>query len=150
MIVADGSAIVTAATDPTERGSRIRARLAREGPVAAPHLVDAEIGQGIRGLALRGVITLTDAERSRASAELLVTARFAHRPYGARAWELRDNVSFYDGLYVARWPSTSTRRCSPPIASSPAQPAHVAQSNSRDPDRSSSHSGRSANEWTRS
>jgi len=67
VIVADGSAIVTAATDPTERGSRIRARLAREGPVAAPHLVDAEIGQGIRGLALRGVITLTDAERSRAS-----------------------------------------------------------------------------------
>lgn len=101
MIVADGSAIVTAATDPTQRGSRIRARLARGGPVAAPHLVDAEIGQGIRGLALRGVITLTDAERSRASAELLVTARFAHRPYGARAWQLRDNVSFYDGLYVA-------------------------------------------------
>ncbi len=101
MIVADGSAIVTAATDPTERGSRIRARLAREGPVAAPYLIDAEIGQGIRGLALRGVITLPEAERSRASAELLVTARFAHRPYGARAWELRDNVSFYDGLYVA-------------------------------------------------
>ena len=101
MIVADGSAIVMAATDPTERGSRIRARLAGEGPVAAPYLIDAEIGQGIRGLALRGVITLPDAERSRASAELLVTARFAHRPYGARAWELRDNVSFYDGLYVA-------------------------------------------------
>ena len=27
--------------------------------------------------------------------------RFPHPPLRPRAWELRDNVSFYDGLYVA-------------------------------------------------
>lgn len=36
-----------------------------------------------------------------AAARDLVVDRFAHHPLTARAWELRYNVSFYDGLYVA-------------------------------------------------
>lgn len=101
MIVADGSAIVVAAVDATERGASVRARLARSGPVAAPHLVDAEIGQGLRGLVLRSQLAPDDAERTLAVVGGLVTRRYAHRPLATRAWQLRDNVSFYDGLYVA-------------------------------------------------
>lgn len=101
MIVADGSAVIIAATDTTDRGIRVRARLRSAAPVAAPHLVDAEIGQGIRSLLLRAELSLDRAERSLRSAERMVNRRFTQRQFRPRAWELRDNVSFYDGLYVA-------------------------------------------------
>lgn len=101
MIVADGSVLVVASTDSSDRGRAVRSRLDEDGPVAAPHLVDAEIGQGIRSLLLRGLLPAADADTSRRSAHALVAMRFAHRPLSARSWELRDNVSFYDGLYVA-------------------------------------------------
>lgn len=101
MIVADGSALVIAAVDGSTRGHETRARLLEGAPVYAPHLVDAEVGQAIRGLVLRGVVDATDGALARLDAATLVATRIDHRPLGARAFELRDNVSFYDGLYVA-------------------------------------------------
>jgi hypothetical protein len=41
------------------------------------------------------------ATRSLAAAERLVVERYAHPPLRPRTWQLRDNVSYYDGLYVA-------------------------------------------------
>jgi predicted nucleic acid-binding protein len=99
MIVADGSALVIAVADTTERGDRVRSWLA-EGAIA-PHLVDAEVGQAIRGLVRRRLLDTDAALRSLRAAEHLVLDRFPHPPLRPRAWELRDNVSFYDGLYVA-------------------------------------------------
>jgi predicted nucleic acid-binding protein len=99
MVVIDGSALVVAVADTTDRGAQVRARLA-DG-AAAPHLVDAEVGQAVRGLVLRGLLDPGDAETSLAAAELLVVERYPHHPLRRRAWELRDDVSFYDGLYVA-------------------------------------------------
>ena len=99
MIVIDGSALVVAVVDTTERGDRVRVRLA-DGAVA-PHLVDAETGQAVRGLVLRGLLDADAGERSVAAAEALVLERYPHPPLRRRAWELRANVSFYDGLYVA-------------------------------------------------
>jgi predicted nucleic acid-binding protein len=96
VIVIDGPALVIAVVDTTDR---IRSLL-EEGS-AAPHLVDAEVGQGIRGLILRGMIEADAAERSLRAAEHLVVDRYPHPPLQARAWQLRDGVSFYDGLYVA-------------------------------------------------
>ena len=98
-IVVDGSALAIAVTDTTDRGDRVLARL-EEGALA-PHLVDAEVGQAIRGLVLRGLLAPDDAEVSLAAAEELVVERFPHPPLRSRAWQLRSNVSFYDGLYVA-------------------------------------------------
>ena len=97
MIVADGSAVVAILVNTVREG--VRERL-WDG-VAAPHLIDAEIGQAMRGLVLRNALQLDDAEELRRIGEGLVVRRFEHRRLGARAWELRDNVSFYDGLYVA-------------------------------------------------
>lgn len=99
MIVIDGSALVVAVADTTERGAGVRHRLG-DGAIA-PHLVDAELGQAIRGLVLRGLLPADRAERSIRLGEALVTERFPHPPLRPRAWELRSNVSFYDGLYVA-------------------------------------------------
>lgn len=99
MIVIDGSALVVGVADTTERGSRVRSRL--EDGAVAPHLVDAEVGQAVRGLVLRGLLDEAAATRSLVAAENLVVDRFRHPPLRPRAWQLRDNVSFYDGLYVA-------------------------------------------------
>lgn len=99
MIVIDASALVVGVTDTTERGRKVRARLA-DGAVA-PHLVDAEAGRAMRGLVLRGLLDAGAGERSLAAAEALVGERYPHRPLRPRAWALRANVSFYDGLYVA-------------------------------------------------
>jgi predicted nucleic acid-binding protein len=99
MIVADGSALVLAVADTTERGQRVRSRIA-DGAIA-PHLVDAEVGQAVRGLVRRGLLDPEAALRSLRAAEHLVLDRFPHPPLRPRAWQLRDNVSFYDGLYVA-------------------------------------------------
>lgn len=99
MIVIDGSALAIAVADTTARGEQIRMRL--NGGAVAPHLVDAEVGQAIRGLVLRGLLDPSDAERSLYAAEQLVGDRYPHPPLRPRVWQLRDNVSFYDGLYVA-------------------------------------------------
>jgi predicted nucleic acid-binding protein len=98
-VVVDGSALAVAVTDTTARGDRVRAQL--DDGAVAPHLVDAEVGQAIRGLVLRGLLDAEAAERSLAAAEQLVAERFPHPPLRGRAWQLRSNVSFYDGLYVA-------------------------------------------------
>ena len=99
MIVIDGSALVIAVVDTTSRGDDVRARLL-DGAVA-PHLIDAETGQAVRGLVLRGLLDAEAGERSLAAAGALVLDRYPHPPLRPRAWELRADVSFYDGLYVA-------------------------------------------------
>lgn len=99
MIVIDASALALAVADTGPRGRRAR-DLLDEGGVA-PHLVDAEIGQALRGLLLRGELDEAAAERSLLAAEALVVERFPHPPLRGRAWQLLRTVSFYDGLYVA-------------------------------------------------
>lgn len=99
MIVVDASALVLAVSDTTTRGAQVRAQL--DDGAAAPHLVDAEVGEALRGLVRRGLLRHDDAERSLAAAFDLVIERYAHGPLSRRAWELRGGVSFYDGLYVA-------------------------------------------------
>jgi predicted nucleic acid-binding protein len=99
VIVADASTLVVGVVDPGERGRSVR-RLLDDG-AAAPQLVDAEVGQALRGLVLRGRLAPDAGLRSLRAAQDYVTGRHAPRRLTARAWELRHNVSFYDGLYVA-------------------------------------------------
>lgn len=67
----------------------------------APHLIDAEVGQ-----ALRRRVAARKLGDSHASAALskLVGLPLRHIPHTDlldRVWDLRHNLSFYDGLYVA-------------------------------------------------
>ena len=85
-----------------ERVQAVRARiLADAGALWAPHLVDAEVGHVLRRAVARGELDPTPRD-----AALLDLARFplrraAHIGLLDRAWALRENVSFYDALYVA-------------------------------------------------
>jgi len=67
----------------------------------APHLVDAEVLQGIRKLEmLRSVTPARALSGLQAFAGLRLT-RHAHGPLLPRVWQLRRNVTAYDGLYLA-------------------------------------------------
>lgn len=73
----------------------------RDMPLWAPHLVDAEVGQALRRAARRDVVTAADAEAALVELAELPVRRVEHEPLLHHAWALRDNVSFYDALYVA-------------------------------------------------
>lgn len=78
-----------------------REAIGRERWVWAPALVDAEVGNTLRRQVRTEEIT---ARKARAALEDFLEMRLQRVPHPAlvdRAWQLRDNVSFYDGLYVA-------------------------------------------------
>jgi predicted nucleic acid-binding protein len=81
----------------------LRQRLARV--VHAPALIDAEVSSVIRGLA---ITTKPNVRITAGRAELMLSdyaglriMRHPMQPLQARAFELRDNFTAYDAMYVA-------------------------------------------------
>ena len=84
-----------------EKVEAAREAIRRDRWVWAPALVDAEVGQALRRQVRGGELS---ARKAGAALDDLLEMRLQkvpHRHLIDRAWELRDNVSFYDGLYVA-------------------------------------------------
>jgi predicted nucleic acid-binding protein len=84
-----------------ERGEAAERAIGRERWVWAPALIDAEVGN-----ALRRQVRMKEISVRKAGAALedfldMRLQRVPHRSLVERAWQLRDNVSFYDALYVA-------------------------------------------------
>jgi predicted nucleic acid-binding protein len=84
-----------------EHGEAAERAIGRERWVWAPALVDAEVGN-----ALRRQVRAKEISARKAGAALedfleMRLQRVPHRNLVDRAWQLRDNLSFYDGLYVA-------------------------------------------------
>jgi predicted nucleic acid-binding protein len=101
MPVVDASVVVEFLTE-GEHFAASRERLLADGhAIWAPELVDAEVGHVLRREVRRGSL---DAEAGGAAlwelAELPIR-RVSHDVLTRYAWTLRDNVSFYDALYVA-------------------------------------------------
>ena len=69
--------------------------------LAAPHLIDAEVGSALRRKVLAGALEPAQAEALLNDLTEADVLRYPHEPLVVRAWELRDNLSFYDALYVA-------------------------------------------------
>ena len=76
-------------------------RAAMRGDVHGPSLLDVEVTQTLRGLLRGSKITAPTAEQGRVELGQLTVRRHADSALLARAWELRDRCSIYDGLYVA-------------------------------------------------
>jgi predicted nucleic acid-binding protein len=75
--------------------------IGRERWIWAPALVDAEVGSALRRLTRTKEVSV---KKAGVALDDLLQMRLQRVPLGAlaeRAWQLRDNVSFYDGLYVA-------------------------------------------------
>ncbi len=86
------------------------AALLRTGPARAmlngdqvhvPHLVDAEVAQTLRRLALSGQLTQAAAEACLGTWARLALVRHPIHPLLDRIWQLRDAVTAYDASYVA-------------------------------------------------
>jgi predicted nucleic acid-binding protein len=78
-----------------------RGAIGRERWCWAPVLVDAEVGNALRRQVRAEVLTARKARAALGDLLDMRLQRVPHRPLVDRAWQLRDNVSFYDGLYVA-------------------------------------------------
>ena len=100
MIVVDASVVTTALADDGEEGDFLRGRL--EGRVLyAPEVLDLEVISSWRGQMRAG--KLIDQRVRQALDDLydMPLLRAPHRQLATRVWELRDNLSAYDGSYVA-------------------------------------------------
>jgi predicted nucleic acid-binding protein len=100
VLVIDTSAIleVLAARD-ADRG--LIERLADDGDLHAPHLIDTEVLQALRRLCSREEIS--DDRAADALTDFADTAivRYSHRPLNDRVWELRHHLTAYDATFVA-------------------------------------------------
>lgn len=101
MIVVDASVVVAALLSSSGAGARARERLRLDPDLHAPHLLDVEVTA-----ALRRRVRLGHTDAGRATQALtdlidLAALRWDHEPLLQRAWELRENVSAYDAVYVA-------------------------------------------------
>lgn len=101
MIVIDASALLEALLR-TPAAREVEKWLFDPGQTLhAPHLLDVEIAQVIRRYAAIGEI---DSERGRAALDDLADFplhRYPHDFLLPRVWELRNNLTAYDAVYVA-------------------------------------------------
>lgn len=101
MAVLDASVLVEYLAGGEHAPQARAAILEHAGALWAPHLVDAEVGHVLRRAVARGEVTPPVAGAALSDLAAFPLRRAAHIGLLDRAWALRENVSFYDGLYVA-------------------------------------------------
>lgn len=99
-LVLDSSLVVAALVDSGQVGTWADHLLATDD-LAAPHLMPAEVANVLRRAAAAGEITADTAALAHADLLSLRVELFAYEPFATRVWELRENVTAYDGWYVA-------------------------------------------------
>ncbi len=100
MLVVDASVLVVALADDGSDGDAARARLRGER-LAAPELIDLEVGSVLRRQAASGQIDARRAALAFQDLEALPLQRASHVRLLARCWELRADMTIYDAAYVA-------------------------------------------------
>lgn len=100
MIVVDTSAVLSALmTSPAT--TRLQRRLADDGDLHVPHLLDVEILHALRRLVTTGALSDERAQEVRDDVDQLALTRYPHGPLADRIWELRHNLSAYDATFVS-------------------------------------------------
>jgi len=98
----EDAVVVDFLIDASAAGEAGRERLARERwPWAALELMDAEVAQVVCRHVLRGELASVAAEAALADLVMMRIERHSHLPLVQRAFELRDNATIYDALYLA-------------------------------------------------
>jgi predicted nucleic acid-binding protein len=101
VIVVDASALLEVVLR-RPGGPPIEARLREsEASMHAPHLIDVEIAQALRRFAVNGNISPDRGTQALAALVDLPLQRYPHHAFLPRIWELRENVTAYDAVYLA-------------------------------------------------
>jgi predicted nucleic acid-binding protein len=99
-LVVDAGLVVAALVDSGRVGSWADQLLGGE-ELAAPHLMPVEVANVLRRAELAGDISADTASIAHADLLNLRVELFPYEPFGVRVWELRNNLTAYDGWYVA-------------------------------------------------
>jgi predicted nucleic acid-binding protein len=100
VLVVDSSAVLEAlaARDPAPE---LVERLADDGDLHAPHLIDTEVLHALRRMLRRGQLSGERAHDARTDYADLTLVRYPHEPLNDRVWELRENLTASDATFVA-------------------------------------------------
>ncbi len=101
MIVVDASALLEVLLRTPAAPALDKRLFAPRQTLHAPHLLDVEVAQVLRRYTIGGEI---DAERGRMALADLAALRLRRYPHDVllpRVWEFRNNLTAYDGVYVA-------------------------------------------------
>ncbi len=100
MLVLDPAAVIAAlASRPPN--ARLVERVSADGDLHAPHLIDVELLNALRGLVRARALGEDRARNARADFAELPLTRYPHEPLADRAWALRDSLTAYDAVFVA-------------------------------------------------
>ena len=100
-LVLDASVVVELLLGTPLGGVVARRVTSPDDALHAPHLMGVEVAQVLRRHARAGIVS---ADRATSALEDLLdldVVRHDHEPFLPRVWELRENVTAYDGLYLA-------------------------------------------------
>ena len=126
MLVVDTSAILEAlaARDPAPG---LIERLADDGDLHAPHLIDTEVLHALRRMSMRDEISEERAADARSDFADTALIRYPHQPLSDRVWELRHNLTAYDATFVALAEVLSAPlvTCDARLASARGHDAHI-------------------------
>jgi predicted nucleic acid-binding protein len=100
MIVVDASVVVASLLSTGGAGARARERLRLDPDVHVPHLLDVEVTAALRRRVRLGQTDVDVATEVMADLADLAALRWDHEPLLRRVWELRENVTPYDAVYV--------------------------------------------------
>lgn len=127
MIVVDASAILELLLQ-TALGARVESRLFRDGEeLHSPHLMDVEVTQGLRRLVRSGEVSANRATEAIEDLSDLDLHRHAHLNLLNRAWQLRENVTAYDAMYIALAEALEATMitCDSPLSKAPGHRARI-------------------------
>lgn len=101
MIVVDASLVVDVMIS-ANGGAALSAQLeARGGALLAPEILDLEVLQALRRHVRLGAIDDMRAQAGLKTLQELNIERFSHSGLTDRIWALRENLTAYDGAYIA-------------------------------------------------
>jgi predicted nucleic acid-binding protein len=99
--VTDASVFVDALVGVGVHGELARAYLRGVAVLEVPAIFGAEATSAVRMLVLRGELNSIRAAAAIKQVRTVRTVQFPFEPFSRRVWELRSNLTVYDGWYVA-------------------------------------------------
>jgi predicted nucleic acid-binding protein len=126
VLVVDTSAVLEALAA-GEPAPGLVERLANDGDLHAPHLIDTEMLHALRRLRIVRVLSDERIADARSDYAELTLQRYPHQPLSNRVWELRHNLTAYDATFVALAEALDAPlvTCDARLASAPGHSARV-------------------------